>query len=354
VRRFVRSELLVMQGLLDDGTHSDKDIAERFGMKTGTVASARRRLVSSGTVTYAYIPAFNRLGCEMLGFHLGTADLTVSLEKRSSQYAEFCTVSPQVFFGILGGNSVLFYTALKDATEHERFMEGYDRFFSGKMKGSRTRLQSHMFPYRLSWGTYSLNFSPLVRLCYGVEGPEPRARLPRTEDIEEPDLKGTEAKGLVTFVEKPWLTDEAVSNIIGVSRQAVTSMRNKFVERGLLHPAWIPDLRTWGLEILVAIHAHFLEEIPWEKVTGESDHGDLLRNSFFTMAKKYEVVGNHISPSFEHFSDLSDRTNRIFERLPLLGARPEIALFPLGRARFLRYFEFGPAVRHLLLGDGRR
>jgi len=350
VKRYLRTELLVMQGLLEDGTRSDRDISERFGLKTGTVASARRRLVKSGAVTFSNIPAFNLLGCEMLGFHVGVADLTVAPEKRVGHYADFCNLNPQVFLGILGGNSAVFYTALRNATENESFLQSHYRFFSGKMRGPRTRLQSHLFPYPLSWGTYCFNFAPIIRAYYDIDGPEPVVRIPTNEELEEPDFNGSEAKTYVAFVEKPWLTDEAVSKVAGVSRQAVTSMRHKFVEKGLMCPTWIPDFRVWGFEMFASIHSHVVEEIPWEKVTSRTEPKDALHLSFLTLGKGNEIVGNYAHPGFEQYSQLSEKAMGVFERLSILEEKPHVILFSLATARFLRYFEFGPAVRRLLLG----
>lgn len=351
MKRYLRTELLVMQGLLEDGTSSDRDISERFGLKTGTVASARRRLVKSGAIAYSNIPAFNRLGCEMVGLHIGTADLTVSLEERSSQYADFCDLNPEIFLGIMGGNSIVLYTALRNATENESLLQGHHRFFSGKIRGPRTRLRSHLFPYPLSWGTYCFNFAPILRAHYDFDGPEPVARMPRNEKLEDPDFNGSEAKVFVSFIEKPWLTDEAVSRIGGVSRQAVTSMRNKFVDSGLMCPTWIPDFRVWGFEMFASIHSHVIEEIPWERITPETEPKEALHLSFLTLGKGNEIVGNYAHPGFEQYSELSEKVMGVFEKLSLLEEKPHAILFSLATARFLRYFEFGPAVRQLLLGE---
>src|SRR4030042_328734 len=115
--KFLESEMLVILGLAEDATRTDAQIADIYNLKKGTVASIRRRLLDAGAMTYVNVPAFNKLGCELLGFHIGTVEPSERADTRTNHYIEFTSEFPQIFHGMIGGTSVVFYTALKNATE---------------------------------------------------------------------------------------------------------------------------------------------------------------------------------------------------------------------------------------------
>lgn len=348
MRKFLRSEQLVLLGMLGDALRTDLEIADQFDLKKGTVAAARRRLVDSGAVRFANVPSFNRLGCEMLGFHAGTADLSLSPDKRASQYAEFCKSAPQIFFGMLEGHTAVLCTALRTATEMESFVQAYSRAFANASKGSRPRLQSRVFPYALTMGSYKFNFGPLVHRCFGLDVPYPAVRLPRQEGITHPGFSRTEKDAFMAFIEDPGATDERIASAVKVSRQSVTKMRHRFVEDGLMTPIWVPRFHRWGFEILVAVYARFSSELPWERINEDVEPREALHLSFFTLAKGDEAVGMYVHPTFQAYAELSEKVLTLFERLEVFDSKPEVNLFALDRAVELRWFDFAPAVRHLL------
>src|SRR5512136_822477 len=88
--KFLESEMRVILGLSEDATRTDAQIAELYGLKKGTVASIRRRLLDAGAIHYVNVPSFNKLGCEMLGFHVGSSEPSDKSDARTNDYVEFC------------------------------------------------------------------------------------------------------------------------------------------------------------------------------------------------------------------------------------------------------------------------
>jgi DNA-binding Lrp family transcriptional regulator len=93
--RFLPSEMMVILGLSEDADRTDAEIAEKYGMNKGTVASVRRRLLDSGAIYFVNVPSFNKLGCELMAFHMGTTDPGVSSETKANNYLEFCDGAPR-------------------------------------------------------------------------------------------------------------------------------------------------------------------------------------------------------------------------------------------------------------------
>lgn len=346
--KFLESEMHVILGLCEDATRTDAQIADLYKLKKGTVASIRRRLLDAGAISFVNVPAFNKLGCEMIGFHLGSAEPTERADTRANHYMEFTSKNPQVFEGIIGGSAVVMYTALKSATEFDAFVQGHNRFFTGTKRESKAKLTSSVFPFGLSKGAFIPNFAPIVHRFFQLDVPPPECELPDSADVETPDLSETERMTLVSLVENPKSSDREIASMVGLSRQAITRIRNNLVEDGVYTPICVPRLYKWGFEICAVVHPKFNMELPWEKRI-RTQPRECIDMSYYTLSKPDEAVANYIFAKYSDYSDQVEGLLAWYHKAKAFDEKPDITLFPLERCTELRTFEFGPAVRHLLL-----
>lgn len=346
--KFLESEMLVIFGLTENANRTDAEIGDLYGLKKGTVASIRRRLLDSGAITYVNVPAFNRLGCEMVGVHMGSTEPSERSDARINHYLEFCSKSPQVFQGLMGGSNMVMYTAFKNATEFDSFIQTHNKFFASSRRASKAKLLSTVFPYGLSRGTFLPNFASIVHRHFQLDVPAPKCALPTPVETEPADLSETERLTLVAMVENPRASDRKVSSIVGLSRQAVTRIRNKLLEEDIFTPACIPRLYKWGFEICAVAHARFNMELPWEKRL-KSQPRECIDLSFFSLSKADESVANYLLAKYTDYSQQLEGILAWYSKMKAFDEKPEVALFPLERCTELRTFDYGPAVRHLLL-----
>lgn len=346
--KFLESEMLVILGLAEDASRTDAQIADLYGLKKGTVASIRRRLLDAAAISFVNVPAFNKLGCEMVGFHVGTTEPSERSDTKVNHYLDFCSRNPELFHGLMGGTSVVMYTALRNATEFDSFAQAHNRFFSGTKRPSKARLVSTVFPYALSKVTVVPNFAPIVHRHFQLDVPPPKCPLPTTVETSDPDLSDTERACLVALVEHPRASDREIATIVKISRQAVTRIRNKFQDEGMIAPVCIPRLYKWGFEICAVAHPKFNMEIQWEKRL-RSQPRECVDLSFFTLSKPDEAVSNYLIAKFTEYAEQLEGMLAWYHKVKAFDETPEITLFPLERCTELRTFEYGPAVRRLLV-----
>lgn len=346
--KFLESEMQVILGLVEDATRTDAEIADIHSLKKGTVASIRRRLLDSGAITYANVPAFNRLGCELMGFHIGSVEPSERADTRVNHYIEFTAKSPQIYHGMIGGTSVVLFTALKNATEYDAFVQSHNSFFTGSRRSSKAKLASAVFPFALSKCTPVPNFASIVHSHFQLECPRPATIQPESGEIETPDLSETERMTLVALVEHPRESDREIATRVGLSRQAVTRIRNKLTENGVLRAICIPRLYKWGFEICAVAHPKFNMEIPWDKRL-KTQPRECVDLSFLTLSKADEAVANYIIPRYSDYSEKLEGVLAWYHKVKAFDEKPEITLFPLERCTELREFDYGPAVRNLLM-----
>ncbi len=346
--KFLESEMLVILGLTENANRTDAEIGDLYGLKKGTVASIRRRLLDAGAITFVNVPAFNRLGCEMMGVHMGTTEPSLRSDTKVNHYLEFCSKSPQVFQGLIGGNNMVLYTALRNVTEYDSFVQAHNRFFASSRRTSKAKLVSTIFPYGLTSGPFVPNFASIVHGHFHLDVPAPKSVIPALVETEPADLSETERLTLVAMVENPRFSDREVSSIVGLSRQAVTRIRNKLLEEGVFTPACIPRLYKWGFEICAVAHVMFNMELPWEKRL-KSQPRESIDLSFYTLSKADETVANYLVAKYTDYSERLDGILAWYSKMKAFDENPEITLFPLERCTELRTFDYGPAVRNLLL-----
>ena len=346
--RFLKSEMLVMMGLVEDAARTDAEIADLYGLNKGTVASVRRRLEDAGAISYANVPAFNKLGCEMMGVHMGTSDPVVPEHAKASAYMSFVDLCPQAFNVVIGGNNILFQTVLRNMTELERIVEAHNKFFSGNKRASRARIKDIFFPYEMSRGSYTLNYAPLVHYYFKLDVPPPKPKVPAHCSIETPSLTENEKGALIKMVEGPRLTDREIAASMGLSRQAVTRIRNKLMEEGFFTPVCIPSLYKWGFELLAVSHARFTMELSWEKRM-RSEPREVSDMAVFGLTKSSESVSCFMIPKFQDYAENLNQTLHWYHKMQLFDESPDIQLYVLERSTEIRTFDFGPAVRNLLM-----
>ena len=346
--KFLESEMLVIMGLSEDATRTDAQIADMYGLKKGTVASIRRRLFDAGAISFVNVPSFNKLGCEMIGFHIGVTEPSERADTRANHYMEFTNRTPQIFQGLIGGNSVVMYTALRNATEYDAVVQAHNKFFTGAKRESKAKLTNSVFPFPLSKGTYIPNFALIVHRFFQLDVPAPKCELPATTEVETPDLSETERMTLVALVENPKASDREIAAVVGLSRQAITRIRNKLIEEGVFKPICLPRLYKWGFEICAVAHPKFNMELPWDKRL-RTQPRECVELSYYTLSKADEAVANYIIAKYSEYSDQLEGKLAWYHKAKAFDEKPEITLFPLERCTELRTFEYGPAVRQLLL-----
>ncbi|MEM2891325.1 MAG: helix-turn-helix domain-containing protein [Thermoplasmata archaeon] len=348
--KFLRSEMSVILGLTEDAERTDAEIADIYDMKKGTVSSARRRLLDAGAMFFVYVPAFNRLGCELVACHMGATDPAVRSEEKANHYMEFCGRTPQVFFAIIGGNNIVLYSVFRNATELEMFTQRHNAFFTGARRPFKAKLTSIVFPYSLSRITQVPQFAPLVHSYFELDVPKPKPVPLSSVSVDAVELNESEKRALVAMVKDPEASDKEIASRLRLSRQAITRIRAKLRDEGVLTKVCIPRLYRWGFEIYVAALSRFRTEVSWEKRL-KTEPREVLERSFYTLSKSDESVANYTTPRFAEYSEQLESYLAWYHQMKIFEERPELLLFSLERSTELRTFEYLPAVRNLLLAD---
>lgn len=348
--KFLKTEMQVIYALTEDAERTDSEIADLFDLKKGTVSSARRRLLDAGAIHFAYVPEFNRLGCEMLGYHYGTTDPALRPDTKANHYMEFCSRASQIYHSLIGGNSVAMFTALRNATDFESFVQEHNAFFSGPRRESRAKLAHVVFPYALSRVTQTPQFAWTVGNFFGFDT-KPLGKTGVTSvSSEHADLNSTDRKVLPALVANPMASDREIASEVNLSRQAVARMRKKYKDEGLLRRICIPRLYRWGFEICAIAHPRFAVDFGYEKRLKSEPRG-VIERSCYVLSKADESVGIYMVPKFSEYSEGLEDMMAWYHKVGAFEEDPDVLLFSLERTTELRTFDYYHAVNRLLQFD---
>lgn len=345
--RFLRSEMMVILGMVEDADRTDAEIADLYDMNKGTVASVRRRLLDAGAIFMVNVPSFNRLGCELMAVHLGTTDPGVSSDVKSNNYIAFCDGSSNIFNGVIGGGNIVLHSVFKNVTELESFNQEHNRFFSGAKRPFKAKMEFHIFPYALTKGTYVTNFAPSVHDFFHLDVPPPKPRAPTSGPVTAPDLTANEKRTFVELVASPLSSDRELASRLAISRQAVTRIRAKLFDEGYLTKVCVPRLYKWGFEICAVSHTLFSTEMRWD-IRLKSEPKESANLSFMTLSKADEALMCHMVPKYQEYVERQERVLEWYHKMKVFDEPPKVTVFSLDRCTELRSFDFLPALKALI------
>jgi DNA-binding Lrp family transcriptional regulator len=158
-------------------------------------------------------------------------------------------------------------------------------------------------------------------------------------------LRRKEAQVLEGLVRYPELSDKALSGRIGVSRQAISRMRQAFEANGLVRTVRVLDLKKLGHEILTVVHATFRPNSPLARRRDEVRFVATRLPQFLLAAGNTESVVLAAMRSYEEYTAIRGELLRFYREQDLLQTEPQIQLLPVADLVHYREVDFGPVLQ---------
>ena len=337
---------LVLFALVEEGSRTDAEVAERTGMKETTVGLHRRELLREGHMEYVNFPAFEKLGCEMLVEFYGNTNPAISADIKIKAYKDFFGTTPQVFDAISGVGFVRASSAMVNVAELVEFRDKHDAFFENA-RSSKAALMSTIFPFDVSRCSYVYNFGPFLHRVLKLDLSEPKGRPMERRMREKASLSKAEARTLVEILRSPMATDAELGKSIHRSRQSVTDMRNDFLEQGLYTRTVVPTLISAEFGPTAYVRLKFRPAAKFEtKMSAAGD--DWWRQSCYTLERDSEILGIYPFADFAEYKALMNKFIGPFQQAGLLAEEPEIITVSRENTVDLVDCSFAPLVNKLL------
>jgi DNA-binding MarR family transcriptional regulator len=334
---FTPSEKKVLHGLVKYPTLNDRELSEVIKVKPSTTTAIRRRLRKKDVFFTKRIPVAQKLGYELFIAFYGRISPKVK-KADEDNLVEFIQRTPEIFLSQKSSDSVYALSYFRSFTEY-RYLA--DAVWEGM--GDSGLID----PDKWGWAIFSLgtskavnffDYGPSLRYRFGIK--EKEKIDVSLERLSKEKLSMKERIVLRGLINHPESSDKAVAEKIQASRQAVSSMRKRFEEKGILRTVRIVNLEKVGYKMLVLSHTQFGPSAPLKvRQPGLMRISELIPQ-LLNVASSPENILLASAESYDHFHRVRNEVVKYYTEKGYLRVEPVILLLPLSDLETLKNFDF--------------
>ncbi len=255
-KALLETERRVLYGLVRYPGSTDKQLSAQVRLKVPTVTSIRLKLARGGYFKTVRVPAFNRLGCELLSASLLTFSAHPPLEQKVRLVSSVLR-RPEFVFGISEANQDLFLQIGADLTTVRRNTEDLEGALKsiGYLEAPISMIQ---FPFSLSSVPIYFDYANLLQHTFWPDQPLDVRTDPLPFEPGPPAaLSDKDQEVLGGLVRYPACHDLELSTRIPASRMTIGRTKKRLARERLFALRTIPNLEYLGFEVLLVTHGWF-------------------------------------------------------------------------------------------------
>ncbi|MBW2980116.1 winged helix-turn-helix transcriptional regulator [Candidatus Woesearchaeota archaeon] len=330
-------EKLAFYGLVRYPGSTNKEIAEKLGMQTGTVNAIKNRLKKEGYFKTMYIPRLDMLGCSLLSVNYGVGDIDIENDKlvtakmKEEIFRQFTSIPEKVYF-VSSGKEAFSLDIAKDWSNYKEMQDSIEEGI--QKKGIKLNsYETVLFPLNKSVFHDYFDFTGILKARFGLDIADSKEPEPEHKKHE---LSMTEKKLVYGLITNPELTVAELAEKINLSVPTICKSRKKLVEEGILKIVNFPDFAKVGMELMVLSCSKSTPSAEGTKKKGCKDNP----NAFFSITTKTDCMS--IS-AYEDYTQAKSRMNKY-----LCGPEKDTKhiLIPLESMLFPK-LEFAPLVKKI-------
>lgn len=325
--KLTEKEKNVLYGLIKWPELNDIELSNRIDIKRPTVTAIRNKFDREKFYETIRVPAFDRIGCEMIVVKYGDFNPLTPFEVRR-KYSGWYRFPESVFWmasdtarvGLDVGQN---YTEIKKHIDYSEQIYGDHGFHTEK---GNTYLP---FPLRLSKIFNYLDFAPLLCNICDIDCREDK----RFEDVEfggeEDRFQKNERLVMHALVKYPGLRDNEIADKVGLTRQSVNNIRKKFETKKLIRTIRVPDIHKLGLELMVFTHIRAKPHATLK--VRESGLREILKQKSELMYIA-DNLGETIISAFNNYTDFHRTYDHIlgfYRENDFIFTEPQLKIFPI-------------------------
>lgn len=346
-----KKEQLVLFGLVNHPTMTDKELAETIHLKHSTVTSIRHRLKNNEFFRKLKIPSLQKLGCQMLVVIYTNFSPLVSLEDRVKITGRTIEVFEEIFFSIGEQDKGFSLSFSKDFATVGRVNDIRTKTF-----GKRGLLEEEyptmvVFPFKISKIYRFFDFAPLIKKRFNLNIDETQSiqDFPSKQN-NEIDFSDTEKNAYCMMVRYPEMSDSAIAREIGVSRHTISLSRRRFEKDNLIRLINLPNLLNIGFEILVFYHIKF-DTSKFPDI--EQDEAAILMSdsTIFFSSRMFEAIMISVYRDYEEYKTDMMNVMKILKQNKWIADDPIIRTYGLNTLVYIKDFMFAPITQKMVECD---
>lgn len=344
-KKLTKKERDTLWGLVNYPILNDKGLAKRTQLKLSTVTAIRRRLREKEYYQTVNIPNFYKLGFELLSIEYGAFNEAVPIDKRIKYFKDFVKPNPNTIFSLMSRSNGVVINVAKNYAEDSKQHEKLEMFFSSHHLIEEGGWRRVIFPFQTSKFWNFFNFSPVIKYAYDIQRKMNLQEFSVEKDTEHARLSKKEKKVLYGLVKYPEESDNHIADRFGVSRQAVSSIKKRFIKEGLLSTQRVINFDYTGCNLLTFSYTYFGPNSPLESRKEGFTYTKKIAPMFVGISSNFENVLFAATKSYSEYDKIREKLVSFYKSHMSIGKPPEILLFPVQDLYYQKKLTF-----HDLLG----
>jgi len=254
-KKYTKKELDALWGLINYPTLNDKYLAKKTNLKLSTVTAIRRRLREKGYFQTVNIPNFYRLGFELLSVEYGPFNETVPIERRIKFFKKFLSNDPNSIFSLMSRSNGVVLNITRNYAEANEHYAKLETFFTEHNLSDETGWKRVIFPFQNSMFWNFFDFSPVIRYSYDIKRKINLKEFSSKKEVKSARLGKKARKILYGLARYPEESDKRIADRFGVSRQAVSSLKKRFLKEDLMSTRRVMNFEYTGCELIMGTDA---------------------------------------------------------------------------------------------------
>lgn len=338
---FTPAEKKVLQGLVEHPTLNDRELSEKISIKPSTTTAIRRRLRDKDVFRTIRIPIGHRLGYEILAIAYGRLKPTLE-EKHKQAFKEWVKEIPYVFLSLASSDSILNLAYLKNYTMYRAYSDKITDMFKHSDLVDHETWVAVIFSLDACKLVNFFDYGPAVRHAFDIK--EKAKVSTEFEELACERLTKKEKSVLRGLVQYPESSDKTIAEKIGASRQAVSSMKKRFEEIGIMKTVRMVDLEKIGYGILAVAHSVFTPQASVKVRKDGIRHILETIPSILNIASNPENVLVAPTKNYDEFHSMKKGALELYGKRGFLRDEPRMTLFPFSDMTIVKDFDFSGFV----------
>lgn len=329
VKKLTKNEKDTLWGLVNHPTLNDRALAKKIRLKLSTVTAIRRRLREREYLWTVNIPNFSRLGFELLSAEYGSFNEAVPIERRIEYFTKFVSEEPSTVFALMSRSCGVAFCIARNYSEATIMREKMEIFFTSHHLIEEGAWKRVLFPFSTSrfWNFFS--FSPVLRYVHSMKK---KAKIPEFAQDKKAGLTRLSKKekqvlyGLVKYPEEP---DSAIADRFGISRQAVSNIKKRFVREDLISTQRILNFEHMGCDLLTFSYTYFGPKTPLESRKSGIEFVKGVFPGFVGISSNFENILFGAPKGYQEYDNMKENLLSFYKSHLSIAKPPEVLLFPV-------------------------
>lgn len=345
---FTPAEKAVLYGLVRYPTLNDRQLSEKIKVKPSTTTAIRRRLRERDIFQTRRVPMANKLGYEILVFVFGRIKPDTK-KPEMNKLLKWVKEVPGIVHAFMSSESMCCIGFFKNYSEYRKLADDVWEAFGDKGPLDPKSWKSVVFSFEHCKLANFFDYSSPLRHLFKVEEKSDFSR--ELETVTEEHLSKKEKVVLGGLVKYPESSDKDVAEKVGASRQAVSSMRKRFEEKGILRTMRILNLEKLGYQMIAVGHLVFQPKAPltvrWEGVERTARVSPMI----LWVTSSPETVAVGLMRDYDELHELRGDFLEYYAKRGYYSEEPSVSLFPVSDTRVVKDFDFSGFMNRLIKED---